>query len=183
MVVPEVPDGHTDRPLDIGTREMRIRPRVGVGQMAPAIVVKTVDGRPFSLEALRGKFVLLDFWANSCGHCIEELPNLRDASQLFGCDPRFALVSLSLDDKPETARRFAGEHGMPWTQIFLGPWGDSKVADDFGVQAIPSIWLIGPDGRLVARDLSGRSIRAKIAERLPPQFNSRPPSNRPQRSV
>ena len=129
-------------------------------------MAQTVDGRPFSLEKLRGKYVLLDFWATWCGPCVEQMPHLRATNQAFGRDDRFVMVGLSLDDRPEAPRKYAAEHGMPWVQVFLGAWGDSTIARAFDVQTVPSVWLIGPDGKVVAKDLSGDAIRATVTEAM-----------------
>ena len=164
--VREIPGGRTDEPLNLGACELSVRPRIDVGQPAPQLVAQTVDGRPFSLQDFRGKYILIDFWATWCGPCIEGLPHLRSTYEEFGGDPRFVMAGLSLDDRAETPRKYAADHGMPWIQVFLGPWTDSKVTKDFDVQTVPSIWLIGPDGKVVAKNLSGDAIRACVAKAL-----------------
>ncbi len=93
---------------------------VAVGEMAPAFDVKTLDGKPLRLAEFRGKFVLLEFWATWCGPCLEQEPNLQAAYDSFSKDNRFALVSLSLDDKPEIPANYVAKHNLKWHQGFVG---------------------------------------------------------------
>jgi len=137
-----------------------------VGAPAPDFAIRSLDGKPLRLSDFRGRYVLLDFWTTWCGPCAEELPHLKTTFDMFGDGGRIAMIGLSLDDEPGPALRYAEARGMAWTQGFLGPWASSPVAASYDVQAIPAIWLIGPDGRVVARDLRGPAIRAAVAEAL-----------------
>jgi peroxiredoxin/protocatechuate 3,4-dioxygenase beta subunit len=137
---------------------------VEVGQPAPDFNIKTTDGRAVSLGGLKGKYVLLDFWATWCAPCIEEIPNLKAAHERFAADPRFAMVSLSLDEKPEDPSNAAEAMGLAWPQACVGP--ESDVVAAYGASAIPQTVLIGPDGRVIARDLRGKRIAEAIAEAM-----------------
>jgi thiol-disulfide isomerase/thioredoxin len=107
---------------------------------------------------------LLDFWATWCGPCIAEFPTLKEATDLYGKDGRIALVSLSLDADSQTVKDFlAKRDDHPDTiQGFLGEWTDNSVAAAYGVESIQSIFLIGPDGNVVARDLRGSDVPARL---------------------
>jgi thiol-disulfide isomerase/thioredoxin len=130
------------------------------------VIARTLDGKPFNLVDYRGKFVLLDFWATWCAPCRAEMPHLKAAFEAFGKDERCVVVGLSLDDSAERPGRYAAENGLGWTQAFLGREPSERVTADFGVHGIPSIWLIGPDGKVVARGLRGDAIKRAIAEVL-----------------
>jgi thiol-disulfide isomerase/thioredoxin len=110
--------------------------------------------------------VLLDFWATWCGPCLGETPNLKATYETFGKDGRLVMVGLSLDEKPEAPKKYAEKNGLGWVQGFLGEWSTSKVPDTYGVTGIPSIWLIGPDGKVIAKDLRGERIKSEVEKAL-----------------
>jgi thiol-disulfide isomerase/thioredoxin len=163
--VPGTGPGPGDEPFDIGAVELKLTNyrTVEVGQLAPSLVGVTLDGKPLVLADYRGKYVLLDFWATWCGPCLEEMPLLKDLHDAFGKDGRFTMIGLSLDESTEAPKAYVAKNGLAWTQAFLGRGGTSPATADFGVEGIPSIWLIGPDGRVVAKDLRGESIKAVVA--------------------
>ena len=76
------------------------------------------------------------------------------------------MISLSLDPDPAAPRKFARIHDIGWTQGFLGDWSDDKVTQKYGVFGIPSIFLIGPDGKILATDLRGAKIKEAVAKAL-----------------
>ncbi len=137
-----------------------------IGDMAPPFEVKTVDGAPLRLADFRGKFVLLDFWAVWCRPCVHETPFLKETYQAFGANARFAMISLSLDPDAAAPREFARKNDIPWTQGFLGEWSKSAVTPQYGVEGIPAIFLIGPDGKILARDLREEAIKEAAGKAL-----------------
>jgi hypothetical protein len=76
------------------------------------------------------------------------------------------MISLSVDDAPDAPRQFAANQQTPWLQGFLGPFAQTELPNRFAVNGIPSIFLIGPDGVLLARDLRGDAIKQAVAQRL-----------------
>jgi len=169
VTVAEMPGGRSDAPLDLGEIPLvPVPPRkiVKVADLAPGFRVETLDGQPLDLGAYRGKYLLLDFWATWCGPCVAETPDLKATFDAFGGDERFAMLGLSLDQSKDAPRKYAEKNGLRWTQGFLGDWSQTKVPDSYGVNGIPAIWLIGPDGRVVAKDLRGKSIRKAVAKAL-----------------
>ena len=143
ITVPAPPGGRSDEALDLGTLEMAARHSLKAGKPAPDFSVKTLDGQPLQLAAFKGKFLLLDFWATWCGPCVAETPHFKAAWDAFKNDPRFAMVSLSLDPEVAAPRKFAAKNDLGWTQGFLGDWSKSDVPERFGVDGIPAIFLIG----------------------------------------
>jgi hypothetical protein len=76
------------------------------------------------------------------------------------------MLSLSLDDRPDEPKQFAAKNGMAWKQGFLGEWAQDKVTSAYGVQSIPSVWLIAPDGKVIATGLRGDGIAAAVENAL-----------------
>jgi hypothetical protein len=95
---------------------------------------------------------------------VAEIPNLDAVHKVFGADPRFAMVSLSLDETPADASTFVKSQKMAWQQGWIG--AESPIATAYNATAISATFLIGPDGRIIATDLRGEKIKAAVAEAL-----------------
>lgn len=163
----EIPKGKTDGTndaFDIGS--VILKPALQVGDLAPDFHVTTLDGKPLKLSEFRGKYVLLDFWATWCGPCVAETPYLQATYDAFAKDSRFVMISLSLDEKQEALKKFVLEKDIRWLQVFLGDWDQNRVTKNFEIGAIPSIWLIGPDGTIISRNLRGPEIKKAVASAL-----------------
>ena len=161
-----VPESGGEEPIDLGTVDVEVYKQLKVGDTAPAFQVSTLDGKSLKLSDLAGKNVLLDFWATWCGPCVGEIPNMKAVYEEFKDNPDFTMVALSLDGEEETVKKFVEKEGLGWTQGFLGDWSKATLPDDYGVRGIPHIFLIGPDGKIVATDLRGESIRPAVAKAL-----------------
>jgi len=166
FTVPPIPGGVSDDPLDVGDLQpapTSVRP-LRIGDTAPDFSARTLEGKDLRLADFKGKFVLLDFWATWCAPCVAEIPNLTTVHDTFAADPRFAMLSLSLDESPTVLKSRLTSHKLPWPQAFIGP--DSPIAAAYDATAIPATFLIGPDGKILAKDLRGEKVKATVAEAL-----------------
>jgi len=116
-------------------------------------------------EAMRGKVVLLDFWASWCGPCRAGLPNVRRLQAIYGGDD-FMVISVSEDDDQAAWRAFVADHQMTWTQRFDA---DSSLQRQFQVSGLPTFILLDRDGREVQRYI-GEDPGRTILERVGPEL-------------
>lgn len=135
------------------------------GQVAPEFAAQTLDGKQIKLSDYRGKLVFIDFWATWCPPCVAELPNVKKAYEKYA-DDGLVVISISFDKKADQAKRFAARRGMKWPQVWAEGADKSKLAELYNVGGIPATFLVGPDGKLVAKDLRGGKLLRTIAKEV-----------------
>lgn len=138
-----------------------------IGSMAPDFTQNDVNGNPVKLSSLRGKYVLLDFWASWCGPCRQENPNVVRNYNKYK-DKNFTILGVSLDRPGGKAdwQDAIKKDGLTWTQVSDLKYGDNEAAALYYVQAIPANFLLDPSGKIVAKNLRGSDLDDKLAELL-----------------
>ncbi len=138
------------------------------GSPAPEVNLPTPDGKMVALSSFKGKYVLLDFWASWCGPCRGENPNVVAAYEKFK-DKNFTVFSVSLDNNKDAWEKAIKDDGLSWTQVSdLKGWS-SAAAHLYGVQSIPSNFLIDPKGKIIARNLRGDRLEDALQDALKTQ--------------
>jgi peroxiredoxin len=136
-----------------------------VGDMAPELTMNDINDKPFSLSQLRGKYVLIDFWASWCGPCRGENPNLVAAYNQFK-NKNFTVLGVSLDENKQAWMDAIKEDKLTWQQISdLKKWSSAAVPL-YGLDGIPYNVLIDPEGKIIATDLRENALQIKLAEVL-----------------
>lgn len=138
---------------------------LAVGQPAPDFESLTPTNQPVRLSDFRGKYTLLDFWASWCVPCREENPNIVNVYNTYR-DRDFTVFGVSLDGNPGLWLRAIEADGLPWTQASdLKQWG-SEVVGTYRIKAIPSSYLLDPDGIILAKDLRGEELGRFVSQLL-----------------
>lgn len=136
-----------------------------LGSAAPEITQQTPDGGTYSLSQLRGKVVLIDFWASWCRPCRFENPNVKRLYDRFK-NHGFEILGVSLDRDHESWVKAIKDDDLPWKQVSdLGFWNNA-AAQEYGVSSIPYTVLVDREGKILEKGLHGAELEAKLASLL-----------------
>jgi hypothetical protein len=197
VVVPEIPGGRSNEPLDLGTVIAKLFDAIKVGDLASDFDVERIGteekGQRLKLSDYRGKLVLLDFWY--AVHGPNDMTVLNEVQETFGRDPRFVLISLACGMNTAQAEQSIKQNRMSWTHGLGGDFvsgvatrykigavqNSHFIGPDQKLRRIPVTFLVGPDGKIVGHHLSGTDLEAvRKALENPKLFPAAPaPAERP----
>ena len=135
------------------------------GADAPDITLNTIDGKPFALKDLRGRYVVLDFWASWCPDCRRETPALKAIYQRYA-GKGLQMAGISYDTNRQAWQQYLADNGMTWLQYSeLRKWKKETTSDRlYHIDWIPTLYLIGPDGRVAVSTVMIEKIERALAD-------------------
>lgn len=137
--------------------------KLAIGSPAPEIALPNPDGKIVPLSSFKGKYVMIDFWAAWCRPCRAENPNVVRMYNAYH-DKGFEILGVSLDRKKESWIKAIAEDQLTWAQVSDLKYFESDAAQLYQINSIPATYLIGPDGTIVAKNLRGPELEAKLKE-------------------
>ncbi len=156
-------------PEEAKDRAQTLLNRLNLVGHAPDIRFTALDGREVDLAKLKGKVVLVDFWATWCGPCVGEIPHVKEAYTKFH-DQGFEIVGISFDMEKAALEKFVKARELPWPQYFDGKGWQNQFGERYGIHSIPTMWLVDRNGNVVdtnaRNDLAGKVehlLAAKLA--------------------
>ena len=143
------------------------RKRVIIGNPAPDFVSTDTSGKSIRLSSFRGKYVLLEFWANWCVPCRQQSPHLVEMYKKYS-DKGFTIIQYSVDEKKDEEKWKAAirKDQLTWTQLADLNGFENKVSKLYGVQPIPDNFLIDPSGKIIGRRVEGKELEEKLKKLL-----------------
>ncbi|MEL6390534.1 MAG: TlpA disulfide reductase family protein, partial [Bacteroidota bacterium] len=149
-------------------------PTFDAGESAPVISGTLIDGSEFSLEDLRGSYVLLDFWGSWCGPCRREFPMLKSLyadyhGKAFKNADNFHIVSIALEKSDAQTKKIISSQQLDWPHhiIDVNPIiMISRYAQQYDVKDLPTKFLINPDGKFMGTNLTEQELRRILDTRL-----------------
>ena len=139
--------------------------KVAVGQKAPDFSATTPDGKTESLHKNLGKATVIDFWASWCGPCRQENPNVVALYNKYKAQG-LKIIGVSLDKEKEPWLKAIADDKLDWLHVSNLKFWDDEIAKEYAVEAIPATFLLDANGTIVAKNLKGAELDAKVAELL-----------------
>lgn len=140
--------------------------KTAVGQMAPEFSQNDATGNAVSLSSFRGKYLLIDFWAAWCQPCRAENPNVVKAYNTYK-DKGFDILGVSLDQDKDAWLKAIADDKLTWTQVSDLKYWNNDVAKLYGIRSIPASYLLDKEGKIIAKNLRGEELDAKLKELMP----------------
>lgn len=162
LLDPKVQNGLYCKKLGAALKQLSAKQETAeIGRLAPDFEMENLKGEKVKLSDFKGKYVLIDCWASWCKPCREENPNVVKAYNKFK-GKKFEILGVSLDDDKNAWAQAVAQDKLEWTQVSdLKKWS-SLMCERYGVSAIPTNFLIDPQGMIIAKDLRGEELITKL---------------------
>ena len=129
---------------------------------------RTLKGEKFDWAQFRGKLVLLDFWATWCGPCKQQMPLLIQLHKAYH-DRGFEIIGINMDQRSDSLRKFLQSNPLPWPMLYDSQTNpDESLSLYYGVMALPSMFLVDQDGKVISLNARGRHLQKLLHDRLGP---------------
>lgn len=141
--------------------------KMKAGNVPPDFTATTIDGKTVKLSDLKGKVVLLDFWATWCGPCMMELPNVK---KLYAetKDKGFEIIGISADETQADLEKVVKDEALEWPQVFDGGDKSDSIQEKYGVMKYPTTILVDKEGKISSVDLRGEELDEAVKKLLEP---------------
>lgn len=138
-----------------------------IGAIAPDFTMNDQLGNAVSLSQFRGKTVVIDFWATWCPPCRKSIPFIKESYEKYkNNNVVFLGVSLDKAEGLDGWKEYIKENGMDWVQVADGKFWDNKAASLFGIESIPSLWVMDREGKIVGKNLFHDELESAITKAL-----------------
>jgi len=158
-ILPDAKKGMYAELIKRKVNENKVNP---VGTMAPDFTQNDSTGKPFSLHSLRGRYVLIYFWAGWRKQCKDEVSKLVPLYEQYN-NRKFSIIGISLDSEKDTWLKAVADNKMTWTQLSDLKYWDNEVAHLYKIESIPQNILVGPDGKILDKNLTPAQLETKLA--------------------
>ena len=151
-----------DQDITLKPLELEVIPQLTTGSLAPDFNTRDIHGESVKLSDFRGKVVLLNFYSTSFPGSIAQRPHIDAMSKKYGNTNQFVVIGVSRDQNKETVLNYFKKEKLDWVSVFDGPDLNKGISRTFGVVDYPKLFLIGPNGEILNRDIYGKSIETVV---------------------
>jgi len=165
--VPDMNEGWSDEPLDLGALEVAKETGLKVGDPAPAFEAETFDGNSIKLADYKGKVVVVTFWTASQTWATQRLLEIHQTCEAYRKYDQFVMIGVSLDTDIDAARKLVKDNELRWINCYLSGKKKVTACKDYEIHTMwPATFVIGPDGRILAKNASPLLLESMLAEAL-----------------